>query len=93
MQTFNFNKCRQFCFGGGKVPDVPAPPPPAPIPSPSDVAPQQTADQRANATKQLQYGILSTIKTGGGGLTGQGPDLNAPTATAGIPQKKTLGGS
>lgn len=91
--TFNFDKCRQFCFGGGaSAPSAPPPlPPPAPVPTPSDVAPVQTADQRANQVKQLQYGVLSTVKTGGAGLTGQGPDLSAPAAQGA--QKKTLGGS
>lgn len=83
-----------MCFGGGKPPSVPAPPPPSPIPTasePTDVA-SQTVQQRANVVKQAQYGLLSTIKTGGAGLTGSGPDLAVATATAGD-QKKTLGGS
>lgn len=82
-----------MCFGGSpKTPDIPAPPPPAPVPTPSeptDVA-AQTSDQRANQTKQLQYGILSTVKTGGAGVTGQGPDL-VTAAAGGTTQKKTLG--
>jgi hypothetical protein len=61
------------------------------VPTPSDVSPVQTADQRANTVAQLKYGVLSTVKTGGAGLTGQGPDLKTPVAAAG--QNKTLGGS
>lgn len=87
-----------MCFGGGnKSPDIPAPPPPpppAPIPiAPSEVSSPQTTEQRANTVKQLQYGILSTIKTGGTGITGVGPDLI--TASAGGPGsgRRTLGGA
>lgn len=79
-----------MCFGGkSSTPDIPAPPAPTPVPTPSDVSPQQTAQQRANQVSQLRYGILSTIKTGGQGITGVGPELSTPTATSG--QKKTLG--
>lgn len=84
-----------MCFGGSpKTPDVPAPPPPAPVPTasePTEVA-SQTAEQRANVSKQLQYGILSTIKTSAAGVTGQGPDL-ATAQAGGQTGKKTLGGS
>lgn len=82
-----------MCFGSPKTPSVPPPPEPAPIPTPSepvDVA-SQTTEQRQAATKQLQYGILSTIKTSAAGVTGAGPDLIA--AQAGGTTKKTLGGA
>lgn len=80
-----------MCFGGKpKQQQLPAPPPPAPAPTPSgpvDVA-AQTTEQRQAQTKQLQYGILSTIKTSAAGITGQGPDLITAQASG----KKTLGG-
>jgi hypothetical protein len=79
---------KKGCFGGGSAPSVPAPPAPAPIPSPSEVSPQQTAEQRANKIKGLQYGLLSTVKTGPQGVTGNGADLSAPVATG---TKKTIG--
>lgn len=81
-----------MCFGSPKTPDIPAPPPPAPVPTPSeptDVA-SQTAQQRAAQAKQLQYGILSTVKTGASGITGNGADL-VTAAAAGTTQKKNLG--
>lgn len=85
-----------MCFGGGSpsIPAPAAPPPPPPVPTaaaPTDVA-SQTDQQRAAASKQLQYGILSTIKTSAAGLTGTGADLNTPAAAAGSTGKKTLGG-
>lgn len=82
-------KNNKGCFGGGaSAPAVPPPPPPAPVPTPSDVSPVQTSEQRANQTKQLQYGIASTIKSGAAGITGNGADLSAPAAGG---TKKDLG--
>lgn len=70
-----------MCTGGGSKESSPAPlPPPAPVPTPSDVAPQQTAEQRAKTVSSLRYGVMSTIKTGPQGITGAGPDLNIAAA-------------
>lgn len=75
--------------GDNKKPDntVPPPPAPAPIPSPSEISPQTAESKRARVA-QMRYGLLSTMKTGPGGVTGAGPDLINPQATG---AKKTLG--
>lgn len=80
-----------MCFGGGKQQsvEVPPPPAPAPVPTPQDTNPLQSADQKRNRIQQLKYGMLSTIKTSGQGVTGTGPDLNTPVATGS--NKNTLG--
>lgn len=79
-----------MCFGSNpKAQQVPAPPAPAPLPSPQDTNPQQSADQKRNRIQQLKYGMLSTIKTSGQGVSGNGPDLNTPAA--GGANKTTLG--
>lgn len=80
-----------MCFGGKPtVPQVPAPPAPSPVPTPSEVSPVNTPQQQANQVRQLQYGVLSTIKTAAGGVAGTGPDL-VPNAAGGQTAKKTLG--
>jgi len=72
--------------GGPKTPELPPTPAPTPIPQPSDVNPIQTEGQRANRTRQLKRGILSTIKTTPAGIMGTGSDLNQGQG------KRTLGG-
>lgn len=71
-----------MCVGSAKAPQVSAAPPPSPVPVPTDVAPQQTADQKNMRIKALQFGALSTIKTSPLGVTGSGSDLNKPVGTA-----------
>lgn len=65
-----------------KAPEMPTPvaPAPQPVPQPSDTSPTETSEQRRRRNKALQYGVLSTIKTGPQGTTGAGPDLAAPAA-------------
>lgn len=67
-----------------------AAPNPQPQPVPIETAPMETADRKRKKIEALKYGMLSTIKTGSTGLTGAGPELNTPVATAGT-QKKNLG--
>ena len=77
-------------MGSPKKPDtsIPPAPEPAPLPSPvpSEVA-AQTAEAKRAKVAAMRYGLLSTMKSGPGGVTGAGPDLITPTAKA----KKTLG--
>jgi hypothetical protein len=73
--------------GGGHSPELPPTPAPTPIPQPSTVEPQATEGQRANKIMQMKKGILSTIKTAPGGITGSGSDLTSQQGN------KTLGGS
>jgi len=68
-----------------------AAPNPQPQPVPTETAPMETADRKRKKIEALKYGMLSTMKTGGTGITGAGPELNTPEATAGIGGKKTLG--
>ena len=80
-------------MGSPKKPDTSAPPPPAPAPSPMPVpVPSEVAAQTAEAKRAkvaaMRFGLLSTMKTGPGGVTGAGPDLINPTATG---AKKKLG--
>ena len=65
-------------FGSNKV-DTPAPPPvpsPPPVPTPSDVGSQVAGDLAKRRRDQLRYGLQSTIKTGGRGITGYGAELS-----------------
>lgn len=64
-----------------EAPPVIAPPSPAPTPTPTDVNPVATANDRASRLRQFQYGLASTIKTSPSGITGTGPNLNAPSIT------------
>jgi len=75
-----------------KAPDLPAAPSPTPIPTPepSVVSPQESAAQRQRKIKAMRYGAMSTIKTGGQGVTGTGPDLVSPAASA-LFSKSTIG--
>lgn len=66
---------------------IPPPPAPTPIPSPSEISPQTTEAKRRRV-EAMRFGLMSTMKTGPGGVTGAGPDLITPTATG---KKKTLG--
>lgn len=84
-------------FGSSKQqaqPALPPPPAPAPLPTPADPNPTETAQQRRQRIEGIKRGAASTVKTGGEGITGAGPDLNTPTA-AGLMfpsmQKKTTG--
>lgn len=75
-----------MCFfsGGNKqqAPSQPvAPPPPQPVPVPADTNPINTADQKRSQLDAVKAGLLSTIKTGPQGTTGNGPELQ--TAAAG----------
>ena len=75
-----------------KEPNYPAPTPlpaPAPIPQPAEISPQ-TAEKKRARVAAMRYGLLSTMRSGPGGVTGAGPDLSTPFATG--QQKKTLGG-
>ena len=75
-------------MGGPKKQDytVPPPPAPAPIPQPSEISPQ-VAEQKRARVAAMRFGLLSTVKTGPGGVTGAGPELS-PTGATG---KKLLG--
>ena len=78
---------------GGKPAD-PTPPPvqplpaPIPMPVPSDVAPQQTSQQRRGQVSALKFGAMSTVKTSPQGVVGAGPDLSTSNVSG---QKKVLG--
>lgn len=74
---------------------LPPPPAPAPLPSPADTAPTSTQDQKRLQIANLKKGFASTITNAGGpqGLTGKGPDLNTPAASALFPTQKTTVGS
>lgn len=85
-------------FNSPKSQEMPAPPPPpapAPLPTPADPNPTETADQKRMRIEGIKRGMASTIKTGGAGITGSGPDLNTPRATAGsmFPSMKSTTGS
>jgi hypothetical protein len=43
----------------------------------------ETADRKRKKVEALRYGMLSTMKTGASGITGGGPELSTPAATAG----------
>lgn len=64
------------------APVAPPPPAPLPLPSPSDPNPSATSDQRRLQIANLKKGFASTIVNAGGpqGITGKGPDINAPAA-------------
>ena len=72
-------------MGGTKTPSVPAAPEPTPTPTPPDES-VQTEQQRQAKAGNMKKGVLSTIKTSPGGVTGAGSDLTTNTG------KKTLGG-
>jgi hypothetical protein len=84
-------------MGKQKAQALPAPlplPAPAPVPVAADPNPSETADQRRKRLAELKKGIASTVKTGPQGITGAGPELNTPAATAGSmfpSMKETLG--
>lgn len=69
-----------MCMGGAKPPSPTPPPPPAAVPTPNDTNPELTADQRSKKLAAMRFGMLSTIKTGPGGVTGSGADLAVPAA-------------
>ena len=77
--------------GSPKKPDTSVPPPPSPapmpVPVPSEVS-AQTAEAKRARVAAMRYGLLSTMRTGPGGVTGAGPDLISPVASG---SKKTLG--
>jgi len=62
---------------------------PRSAPTPSDVAPQNTAEQRRSRLNALKFGAMSTIKTSPQGITGKGPELQTPAA--GGTGKNTIG--
>lgn len=72
------------------MPTQTAIPTPAPVPTvlPSEVSAQTNDAVRKQRIEQLRYGFASTLKTGGRGITGSGPDLNSTSAT---PGKNKLG--
>lgn len=75
---------RMMCFGGGgggSAPAVQPPPAPPPTPTPTTVNPVANAQDRAKNLDSYRYGLASTIKTGAGGITGKGADLQAPSIT------------
>jgi len=67
--------------------NVPPPPSPTPIPTPSEISPM-TAERKRARTAAMRFGLMSTMKSGPGGVTGAGPDLLVPAAGG---RKKTLG--
>ena len=67
--------------------NVPPPPAPHPIPAPSEISPQTTEAKRRRVMA-MRFGLMSTMKSGPGGVTGAGPDLITPMATG---TKKKLG--
>lgn len=73
-----------MCFSSPKVPDAQPIPiaaaAPSPTVSPSEVSPQVAGEVRRKRIEQLRYGFASTIKTGGQGIVGTGPELS-PTGT------------
>lgn len=70
----------------------PTPPPaPAALPQPSDPNPSATQDQKRLQIANMKRGFASTITTGPQGVTGKGPDLNTPAATALYGNKQTVG--
>ncbi len=67
---------------------IPAAPAPAavagaPSPFPTDATTGETENQRRKRIANLRRGVLSTIKTGGQGISGAGPELSSPVATSG----------
>ena len=62
--------------GGGKTPEMPKAPAPSPVPMPAETAPT-TPQELLNRQKRLRQGVLSTIKTRPGGITGAGADLTS----------------
>lgn len=70
-------------------PNIPSPPKIAPLPTQTDVNPQiSAANRRAKIQQQMQYGMLSTMKSSSGGISGVGAELNTPAAAG---AKKNLG--
>lgn len=77
--------CLSSLFGNKKQ-SAPSLPPPAPTPAPPPVPvasenPVETADQRRKRADNLRQGVLSTLKSGPGGVTGTGADLKSATAS------------
>lgn len=81
-----------MCFwqskSDSKLMAIPPPPAPSPTPTFSDPNPQATAEQKRSKIAALKYGMMSTMKTGGRGVTGKGSDLAIPAAEG---KKTTLG--
>lgn len=85
-----------MCFiSSGKAAAQPqqAPPPPAPqpLPQPADPNPSATQDQKRLQIAAMKRGFASTIKTSTQGITGNGPDLNTPSAAGLYGNKTTVG--
>ena len=68
-----------------------AAPNPQPQPMPTETAGLETADRKRKKVEALRYGMLSTMKSGGTGLTGGGSELQTTTPQATAGTKKTLG--
>lgn len=69
-----------MCIFGSKQQQPPAAQPipqmaPAPTITPSEVSAQAAGESRRKRIEQLRYGFASTVKTGGKGITGSGPEL------------------
>jgi hypothetical protein len=62
-------------------------PAPTPVPVPSEIS-AQTTEKKRRKVESMRYGLMSTVKSGTGGVTGAGADLLTQSATG----KKTLGG-
>ena len=78
-----------MCFFGSSPKQQPITvPTPSPAPTYSDPSSQNTAGDKRRKLAALRYGMLSTMKTGGRGVTGKGADLISPAASG---QNKTLG--
>lgn len=83
-----------MCFGSKQpvmpqAPEITPAPIPASAPLPSTIAPKSTEgiiEGRRRRLNLIRYGMMSTIKTGGSGITGAGVDL-ASTGSG----KTTLG--
>lgn len=74
-----------FGFGKSSTPAAPKLPPPPPIPSPPPTptpveSQTQAQDARTRRRRQLRSGLLSTIKTRGGGIFGRQAELSGSGA-------------